>query len=322
MKIINVEDVSKEYHYVEKKQGVSGAFKNLFYPDKRVKIALEHVSLSAEDGEFIGLIGPNGAGKTTLMKILSGIINASEGNVSVMGYNPFEKKNEFKKNFALVMGQKSQLWWDLPAIDSFLLNKAIYQISDKEFKDNLDYFIEIFNVEKLLNQQVRLLSLGERMKMELIMSLLHSPKALFLDEPTIGLDAIAQKNIRNFLAKINKERGTNIILTSHYMEDIQRLCKRVIVINHGWVIYDGLLDELINKYSTKRIVCATLKEDLIPNIKGVELVESGEGRVKFKVLKDELKGVRQYLFDSYDVADINIEEEDIGDIIERIYNQN
>lgn len=322
MSIIDVEDVKKEYQYKDKGEGLKGAVAHLFKPEKKTKVALENISLHIDEGEFVGLIGPNGAGKTTLMKILSGVISPTQGKVSVLGFDPAEKKDEFKKSFSLVMGQKSQLWWDLPAVDSFLLNKAIYQIPEKEFKDNLDYFSTIFDVKHLLNQQVRLLSLGERMKLELIMCLLHSPRAIFLDEPTIGLDAIAQKNIRNFLSDINREKGTNIILTSHYMEDIQRLCKRVIVINHGQVIYDGLLNKLLENYSTNKVMTITFGScSELPDLKKVEWLEREEGRVKIKVKNEDLKEIRQYFFDNYEVTDTNIEEEDIGNIVERIYNR-
>lgn len=319
MNIIDIENVRKEYRYKDKEEGLKGAVKNLFQNKKKVKVALEDISIKMDEGEFVGVIGPNGAGKTTLMKIMSGIIRPTNGNVSVLGYNPFDKKDEYKKNFALVMGQKSQLWWDLPAMDSFLLNKAIYQIPEKEFKKTLDYLTSIFDVQKLLNQQVRLLSLGERMKMELIMSLLHNPKVIFLDEPTIGLDAIAQKNIRSFLSEINKEKGINIVLTSHYMEDIQRLCDRVVVINHGKAVYDGKLESLINEYSRNKLMTVTFASGTVPELEGVEWIKREDCRAKMKVKKEELNKIRQYLFDYYDVSDTNIEEEDIGDIIERIY---
>lgn len=194
---------------------------------------MTNFDLEIEEGEFIGLIGQNGAGKTTLIKMLTGIIQPSQGEISVFGYKPYELKDEFKKNYSVVMGQKSQLWWDLPAIDSFLLNKELYEINDEDYKKNLSFLVELLGVEKLLKIQVRNLSLGERMKMELILALLHNPSILFLDEPTIGLDVIAQKQIRQFLKEINKEKGITIILTNHYMEDIKYLCDRAVVVRNG-----------------------------------------------------------------------------------------
>ena len=237
--MIKVENLSKTYRRYKKKEGLAGSLTSLFHREYEEKDAVRNVSFSIGKGEFIGLIGPNGAGKTTLVKMLTGIIAPTSGMIDVMGYYPNDMKNEFKKRYAVVMGQKSQLFFELTANDTLRLFKEIYEIQEKEFKKSKEYFIELFGVKDLMDVQVRTLSLGERMKMELMVALLHNPEVLFLDEPTIGLDIVASKQIRNFLKTVNEEKGTTIMLTSHYMEDIRLLCQRSIVINEGEKIYDG-----------------------------------------------------------------------------------
>lgn len=320
---IKADNLTRIYKYSEKQPGLKGSIKALFYKKQKEKIAVDSFSFEVEEGEFLGLIGPNGAGKTTLVKMLTGIIQPSSGSITVMGYNPSKLTNEFKKKYALVMGQKSQLWWDLPAMDSFLLNKEIYEIPSDVFKRNLDYFIEVFDVKKLLNTQVRRLSLGERMKMELISCLLHDPKVLFLDEPTIGLDAVAQKQIRQYLKKVNEEKKITIILTSHYMEDIKHLCKRVVVINQGKKLYDGFYDSIIKKYSDYKVLNLifenpmALKLDTKYNCNFIT-----PHKVEIKVHKDEVQRCLNDILSQYDVNDISIEDEDIVDIISKIYKMN
>ena len=206
------------------------------------------MDLSVRGGEFVGLIGPNGAGKTTLVKMLTGIIAPTSGEISVLGYYPNKLENDFKRQYAVVMGQKSQLFFELTAEDTLHLFRQIYGLSDKEYRYNRDYFVELFGVKELMDVQVRTLSLGERMKMELIVALLHNPRILFLDEPTIGLDAVAGRQVRKFLKEVNEEKGTTILLTSHYMEDIKSLCSRCVVVNHGSKIYDGATEELFDRY--------------------------------------------------------------------------
>lgn len=237
--MITVENLSKTYRRYKKKEGLTGSIVSLFKREYEEKRAVKEVSFAIGEGEFVGLIGPNGAGKTTLIKMLTGIIAPTSGTIDVMGYYPNDMKNEFKKRYAVVMGQKSQLFFELTLNDTLRLFKEIYEIPKKEFEESKEYFTELFGVRELMDVQVRTLSLGERMKMELIVALLHNPQILFLDEPTIGLDLVASKQIRNFLKTINEEKGTTIMLTSHYMEDIRLLCKRSIVIHEGEKIYDG-----------------------------------------------------------------------------------
>jgi ABC-2 type transport system ATP-binding protein len=214
------------------------------YKKKREKIAVDKISFQIDDGEIVGFLGPNGAGKTTTLKMLSGIMFPTDGQAEVSGYVPWEGNNEFKRNISIVLGQKNQLWWDLPANESLYLNKCIYDISDKDYNKTLDELSELLEVKELLDVQVRNLSLGERMKMELLAALLHKPKVIFLDEPTIGLDLIAQKKIRDFLKYYNMQEKITIMLTSHYLEDIKALCQRTIVINNGSLVYDGKIESM------------------------------------------------------------------------------
>jgi ABC-2 type transport system ATP-binding protein len=318
---IQVTNAVKVYKYIQKEPGLRGSIKSLLKANRQERYAVKNISFQVEEGEFVGLIGPNGAGKTTLIKLMTGIIHPSSGEINVLGYTPAKLKDGFKKQYSLVTGQKSQLWWDLPAIDSFFLNKAIYEIPDHEFHEKLDHFIDLFGISNLLNVQVRQLSLGERMKMELVSCLLHSPRIIFLDEPTIGLDVIAQKNIRQLLKETNEKLKVTIVLTSHYMEDIKHLCKRVIIINEGQKMYDGNLDDILNKHKESKIVSVQFNQVTVVALgDDVELIEHSPYKVAIKVQQDKVCGLIQSLVSKYDIADINIEEESISNLIEKIYN--
>ena len=269
MPLIETNALTKTYRRFEKEPGLKGSIASLFHRKYTEKTALSHFDLRVEAGEFVGLIGPNGAGKTTLVKLLTGIIAPTCGSACVMGYEPNRLENEFKKQYAVVMGQKSQLFFDLTPADTFHLFKELYDIPDGTYRQNIDYFMGLFQVEHLMKVQVRTLSLGERMKMELIAALLHSPRILFLDEPTIGLDAVAQHQMRSFLREVNRDQGTTILLTSHYMEDILSLCKRCVVINHGEKLCDGQTDTVFQQHQTYRKMILALEEDCdieLPNI--------------------------------------------------------
>lgn len=318
--IIQTINLTKTYKLFEKEAGIRGSIKSLFNRKFIDKTALSNFNLEVKEGEFIGLIGPNGAGKTTLVKMLTGIIAPTSGKVSVLGYYPNKLANSFKKQYAVVMGQKSQLFFELSAADTFLLFKEMYDIPMEEYQKNLDYFVKIFEVEKLLNVQVRTLSLGERMKMELIVALLHNPKVLFLDEPTIGLDAVAQKQIRTFLKEVNEKKGTTIILTSHYMEDIKSLCKRCVVVSNGEKIYDGSTDALFQKYQTHKKISLLFPEETNFELpENCTFIEQHPLKVSFMVPIFNSQEIIYSLMKKYLLSDITIEEDEIGSVVERIY---
>jgi len=320
MSIIQTKGLTKTYERFEKEEGLKGSFKSLFNRKRIIKEAVKSFDLEITEEEFVGLIGPNGAGKTTLIKMLTGIISPTSGDISVLGYTPNELENSYKRQYAVVMGQKSQLFFELTAADSFLLFKEIYNIPDGEYLENLAYFTELFGVKEYLNVQVRTLSLGERMKMELIAALLHNPKILFLDEPTIGLDAMAQKQIRSFLKQVNIEKKTTIILTSHYMEDIKSLCKRCVVVNGGRKIYDGDLNTLFERYQTHKVIKVSFDEPInyAPPLE-VEVLEQSPYSLAFMVAKQDVRPILENVMSIGEISDISIEEEDIGNVIERIY---
>jgi ABC-2 type transport system ATP-binding protein len=320
--IIQTRNLTKTYKLFEKEAGLRGSIKSLFNRKFIDKTALSNFNLEVKEGEFVGLIGPNGAGKTTLVKMLTGIIASTSGELAVLGYYPNKLENAFKTQYAVVMGQKSQLFFELSSADTFLLFKELYGIPMEEYQKNLDYFVKLFEVEKLLNVQVRTLSLGERMKMELIVALLHNPKVLFLDEPTIGLDAVAQKQIRRFLKEVNETRGTTIILTSHYMEDIKSLCKRCVVVNSGEKIYDGSTDALFEKYQTHKKVSLSFVEEtnfVLPST--CTLIEQHPLKTVFMVPVSNSQEIINSLMKQYVLRDITIEEDEIGSVVERIYSE-
>ena len=322
MNIIEAKNLTKTYRRFIKPEGLRGSLNSLGKREYLQKKAVSSLNLCIEEGEFVGLIGPNGAGKTTLTKMFTGIIAPTSGELSVLGYYPNDLKNEFKRQYAVVMGQKSQLFFELTANDTLRLFKEIYGLSESEFRETRDYFADLFQVESLMDVQVRTLSLGERMKMELIVALLHKPRILFLDEPTIGLDAVASRQIRAFLQKVNKERGTSILLTSHYMEDIKALCRRSVVINHGKKIYDGNTDALFEKYQKNKKICAVFSQPLtgISLPEAVEIIEHTPYKLTLQTPKESAGELLAMLM-QHGPADISVEEEEIGAVVERIYGE-
>ncbi len=320
---ICVKDLHKNYRVHVKPAGLGASVKSLFnrkYKDVR---AVDGISFDIEPGEMVGFLGPNGAGKTTTLKMLSGLIFPTSGSVSVMGFVPWERKNEYRRQFALLMGQKNQLWWDLPASESFRLHKEIYNIEDKSFRTVLGDLTELLDVKSLLDQPVRELSLGERMKMELIAALLHSPRVLFLDEPTIGLDVVAQTNIRNCLKQYNQERQVTIILTSHYMRDIEALCDRVLVIDHGHLVHDGSLQDITARFSTHKLLLLRFQNGQMPERPEEfgEVVELTPPRLTLRIPREQVPSCVSHILDSYDVDDISIEDPSIEDVISALFNQ-
>jgi len=320
MSDIHTKNLTKTYRRFEKDPGLRGSLKSLFRRKFVDITAVDSFDLDVERGEFVGLIGPNGAGKTTLVKMLSGIIAPSSGEISVLGFYPNKLENAYKKQYAVVMGQKSQLIYDLTAADTFLLFKEMYEVPDAVYRRNLEMFTDLFDARDYLNMQVRTLSLGERMKMELVTALLHSPKVLFLDEPTIGLDAPAQRQIRVFLKDLNRSRGVTILLTSHYMEDVRSLCPRTVVVGDGRKVYDGATDDLFNAYQTYKKVTLQFEEETpisIPD--GCGVVEQSPHKAVFTVPKERSGAILGQIIRGYPRCDITVEEEDIGVIVDRIY---
>ena len=299
MHTILAENLRKVYSVQKKRPGLAGSIKDLFSPINEEKVAVKDVSFVIDEGELVGFIGPNGAGKTTTLKMLSGLLYPTSGSVRVLGNDPWKRDYEFLRQISLVMGQKNQLWWDLPAIESFNLAKDIYGIDAKVYKKTLDKLVEMLAIGDVLNVQVRKLSLGQRMKAELVAALIHNPKILFLDEPTIGLDVVMQQSMRQFLKEYNQDSDGSIILTSHYMDDVKELCKRVIIIAEGSILYDGLLSDVIAKFSKHKII-----EVITP-----------AGTTTHKVLRAKVAEKAADLLKDPNVVDINIKEVEIEAVI-------
>jgi ABC-2 type transport system ATP-binding protein len=320
--MINVVNLCKTYEYYKKDTGLKNSFKNLFHRKKLYKNAVKDISFTIEEGEFVGFLGPNGAGKTTTLKMLSGILHPTSGNARVMGYIPWERNNEFKRNFSIVMGQKNQLWWDLPTNESLLLNKCIYEIDDSKYNNTLNELVEVLDVKDLLKIQVRRLSLGERMKMEIIAALIHRPKIILLDEPTIGLDLVSQRNIREFLKYYNTTYKATIILTSHYMKDIEELCTRTIIINKGQSVYDGKITEINGVLKDAKIIkirfSTHIDKDVLSQIGRIR--EYAGNYVVLEVDKTRLNEHSKTIMNDMPVVDLNIEEIALDEAIEAIYN--
>jgi ABC-2 type transport system ATP-binding protein len=323
MSAIEVSGLTKTFRTYKKQPGFKGAIRGLFKREYEQVAAVSNVSFQIEPGELVGFLGPNGAGKTTTLKMLAGLLYPTGGDARVLGHVPWERADAYRRQFALVLGQKNQLWWDLPARESLELNAKIYGIPEDRFERTIAEMTEMLNVRDKLNISVRELSLGERMKMELIASLLHQPKILFLDEPTIGLDVVSQKVVREFLKHHNATQKTTILLTSHYMADIQALCERVIIIDHGKISFDGKLSDVVDRFADFKLISiecdgadACTQESLA---KYGELVEHTPGSIKLKVKRDRVIPVCKALLDELPVRDIDIEEVPIEDVIRQMF---
>jgi ABC-2 type transport system ATP-binding protein len=335
--MIRVNNISKNFSYYEKEHGLKGSLHSLFWRQKKEKQALKDISFSVSPGEIVGLIGENGAGKTTLTKILSGIIKASSGEVTILGHDPWLRHNDYRKQMSVIMGQKAQLWWDLPALDGLYLLKEIYQISPGDFNSRLNFLAECLNIKKELKTQVRKLSLGERMKVELLAALIHHPKVIFLDEPTIGLDLSAQKAIRDFLLFYKEKFRPMMILTSHYMEDIEKLCPRILVLNHGQLVYDGSMQTVLEKYAKTKKILVRLENDFQFDQKQInhfeQLLESQLNlklqdvqfnykkeisSLEFTAVKENSMALATEVLKYFPVIDLNMTEEPVSQIIEKM----
>src|SRR5204863_2144941 len=295
MSVIEVQGLTKSFGTYKKKPGLVGAIRGLFHREYEMTLAVKDINFAIEEGELVGFLGPNGAGKTTTLKMLSGLLYPTSGAAKVLGYVPWERKDGYRRQFALLLGQKNQLWWDLPARESLELNARIYGIPKDSFERTVAEMTALLTVEDKLNVMVRELSLGERMKMELIASLLHQPKVLFLDEPTIGLDVVSQKTVREFLRHHSAKRKTTILLTSHYMADIQELCQRVIIIDRGTIFFDGKLSEVIDRFADFKLItiqcegAANCSADHLG--KYGEIVQQKPGTIQLKVKRDRVIAV-------------------------------
>lgn len=300
--MIKVTALRKSFTSYAKEPGLKGSLQALFHRKPITKDALKSVNLEIQQGEIIGLIGANGAGKTTLVKILAGIVHPTSGEATVLGFKPWERDNQYRKQMSLIMGQKAQVWWDLPALDSFILLKEIYQIPDTLYKKNIEFLADTLMVKDQLKTQVRKLSLGERMKVELMAALLHRPKVIFLDEPTIGLDISAQKAVREFMKNYQHEYKPITILTSHYMEDIKELCPRIVIIKEGEFVYDGSLSAVQRMMGDEKCLTVTTKDSTF----------------KVNVPRTSLSQKTAEIFSTNDVLDLNIHDPSIEDVIENI----
>jgi len=324
--MIEVENLTRVFRTYKKQPGFWGGVKGLFHREFEETRAADNISFSIKEGELVGFLGPNGAGKTTTLKMLSGLIYPTSGKATVAGFDPTKRENDYRRIFALVLGQKNQLWWDLPAIESFHLLRAIYAIPPDQFKATLDELVKLLDVEKKLNVMVRELSLGERMKMELIAALLHRPRVLFLDEPTIGLDVVSQKAVRQFLRDYNRRHRVTILLTSHYMADIKELCERVIVIHKGSKIYDGALDRLESSGGAKKKIItflpAATANGAFPESwqsRHGTTRRADDGKFTLCVPGDRVVAVSQEVLSTGPVADITIEDVPLEDVIAELF---
>ena len=325
MPAIEVSGLCKAFRTYKKQPGFAGAVKGLLHRTYEQTLAVNDVSFKIEPGELVGFLGPNGAGKTTTLKMLAGLLYPTEGTATVLGHTPWDRQDDYRRQFALVLGQKNQLWWDLPARESLELNAKIYGIPEAQFKRTVSELTDLLNVREKLNVNVRELSLGERMKMELIASLLHQPKVLFLDEPTIGLDVVSQKTVREFIRHHNQQQKTTILLTSHYMADIQELCERVIIIDHGKIFFDGNLDAIVDRFADFKIITiqceAADKHPAQSLLRYGEVSETTSSSIKLKVKRDRVIPTCKALLDEMPVTDIDIQEVPIEEVIRQIFSK-
>jgi ABC-2 type transport system ATP-binding protein len=318
---IEVRKLTKIYRTYQKEAGFLGALRGLAHRTYKETAAAKEVSFSVNEGELVGFLGPNGAGKTTTLKMLSGLLYPTSGEATVLGFTPWKRQNEFKRRFSLVLGQKNQLWWDLPASESLELNRVIYGIPREAAQRTIDELTALLDVRDKLDVMVRELSLGERMKMELIAALLHRPKVLFLDEPTIGLDVVSQKKVREFLRDYTARHRITTLLTSHYMQDIEELCERVIIIDRGTVFFDGALEDVIARLATHKMMTLVRRKgfagaDFSPY---GEVLERNDNEVKLKIPRAKIVAASQDLIAKLQVDDFTVEDVPIEEIIREVF---
>ncbi len=317
MSAIEIRGLQKSYRVYQKNEGLWASLTGLFQREYRTVDAVRSIDLDVDEGEFVAFLGPNGAGKTTTLKLLSGVISPTGGKAQVLGHVPWLRENDYRRRFALVMGQKNQLWWDLPAQESFRLHEKIYRIDPDKFRKTCDELTDMLEVTQLLGRPVRELSLGERMKMELIAALLHSPEVLFLDEPTIGLDVIAQHNIQKFLKHYQEERKITVLLTSHYMKDVAALCQRVVIIAQGEIVYDGSLSGIVDKFSGHKVLSLQFADDRMPGdlARYGEVLEIIEPKARLRIDRSKIAEVLSSVLASYSIEDVSVEDPPLEEVI-------
>ena len=321
MPAIEVSDLTKIYRVYQKREGLMASIGGLFHREYKHICAVDHVSFRVETGEMVAFLGPNGAGKTTTLKLLSGLIYPTDGTARVLGHVPWKRENAYRRRFSLVMGQKNQLWWDLPAQESFRLHKEIYRIDALEFDRRLDELTSLLEVPHLVSQPVRELSLGERMRMELIAALLHSPDVLLLDEPTIGLDVVSQRRVQQFLKFYQAERKITVLLTSHYMKDVEALCQRAIIINDGVIKHDGPLADVVDRFSRHKIMDLQFAGTTIPADleRYGTVIESHPPRVKLEVPRNQIPEILSSLLSKYNIEDVGVQERPLEEVIAEMF---
>jgi ABC-2 type transport system ATP-binding protein len=319
--VIHIHELSKTYVVPERESGVLASLRSLVHRSNEEIPAVDRISFDLQAGEIVGFLGPNGAGKTTTLKMLSGLLYPTTGEVSVLGYVPSKRLNDFLRQITLVMGQRNELVWDIPAQDSFELNRAIYRIPPQQYKQTLDELTELLELGPLLRKPVRNLSLGERMKCEVAASLLHRPQVVFLDEPTIGLDVTMQRRIRSFIAEYNRRYGATVLLTSHYMADVVALCKRVVVIHHGRLLFDGDLSDLVHQFTAHKIIVVQV-DTPDADLRGYgEVVSYEDGHYTLRVPRLETARITERLLADLPVVDLLVEDPPIEEVIERVFAQ-
>ena len=322
MSFIEVKKVSKDFKVNKRSAGIPGMIANMFVPKFEIKKAVNDLSFTIEKGEMVGFIGPNGAGKSSTIKMLSGILCPDKGSITVGGFVPYKQRKSYVGNIGVVFGQKSQLQWDLPVIDSFELLRAIYRIPEEKYKRNLDRFTEMLDMKSFINQPVRQLSLGQRMRSDIVASLLHSPEIVFFDEPTIGVDIIGKETIRSFIKELNEQDKVTMIFTTHDMQDIEQTCKRIIIIDKGSLMYDGSLQEIRSKYGTTRRLIAEFNEETkIEPIKNVIIEDLKDRKASFTFDNNvvDVNKLMHEVLEKYSVHDITVAEPEIESIIQKIY---
>ena len=323
MSFIEVQNISKDFKVNKRSAGIPGMIANMFVPKYEIKHAVKDLSFTIEKGEMVGFIGPNGAGKSSTIKILSGILSPDSGSITVNGFVPYKQRKSYVGKIGVVFGQKSQLQWDLPVIDSFELLRAIYRIPEDQYKKNLERFTEMLDMKSFINQPVRQLSLGQRMRSDIVASLLHSPEIVFFDEPTIGVDIIGKETIRNFIRELNEQDKVTMIFTTHDMQDIEQTCKRIIIIDKGSLMYDGSLQDIRSKYGTARRLIAEFNEEVaVAPISDVVINELGDRKKSFTFDNNvvDVNKLMHELFGNYSVRDITVAEPEIESIIQKMYN--